>query len=72
MAMSRVKRFSVIPPELRWDIRSRSFSGHCDVVGSLQMKHCSTAVEVEKQGYTEIVELPKVDKGCFKVWVAQQ
>ncbi len=40
--------------------------------GSLQMKHCSTAVEVEKQGYTEIVELPKVGKGCFKVWVAQQ
>jgi len=52
--------------------RSRSFSGHCDVVGSVQMKHCSTAVEVEKQGYTEIVELPKVGKGCFKVWVAQQ
>ena len=41
-------------------------------VGSVQMKHCSTAVEVEKQGHTEIVELPKVDKGCFKVWVAQQ
>lgn len=71
--MSRVKRFLCdFSQTAMGHIRSRSFSGQCDVVGSLQMKHYSTAVEVEKQGYTEIVELPKVGKGCFKVWVAQQ